>query len=261
MARAAAKGKKPGKPGKPAKPAAKSSAKRTAGGKPAKKAKTAIARPETPRTRAPTISVRDETPRTRAPTASPRPLHRTVLEPANELADPARAAELAALEAQAETLGDPDLLVALASQIDALGMQLAYEISRHAHDAAHIAPLKPVLLRVPALYGRTLLRAAEKFDDQGSPRRAAYVLFEALRKAFDHDVITTVAGALSFVLDAHGQRKPAMTIRALLGERDDQRARGVDRREVRTRFAAALETLRDTGVDWNALDDVADKFD
>ncbi|MBA3453238.1 MAG: hypothetical protein H0T42_09120 [Deltaproteobacteria bacterium] len=264
MARAKAKSKKPSKSAKPAtKPSAgrtkKPASKRAA--KPAKPTKRASSPRETPRTRAPTISVRDETPRTRAPTASPRPIHRTVLEPANELADPARAAELAALEAQAETLTDPDLLVALATQIDGLGMQLAYEISRHAHDEAHIAPLKPVLMRVPALYGRTLLRAAEKFDDQGSPRRAAYVLFEALRKAFDHDVITSVAGALSFVLEAHGQTTPAAKIRALLAERDEQRARGVERREVRTQFAAALETLRDRGVQWDALDDVADQFD
>lgn len=248
---------------------------------------------ETPRSRAPTISVRDETRRTRAPTASGRtrgegaapppsdesrprrdavveepidvaPHEATATSPRDhsaEAADPARAAELAALEEQVETLDDPHLLVALATRIDTLGMQLAYEISRHAHDAGHIAPLKPVLLRVPALYGKTLLRAAEKFDDQGSPRRAAYVLFEALRKAFDPDVITAVASALSFVLEAHGQAKPARTIRALLSEREDRRAAGVDRREVRTQFAAALEALRDGGVEWDALDDVADQFD
>lgn len=271
MARAKARSKKPGKPAKAAakpsggrtnKPIATRKRPKIAAGKAgAKRSPRASSPPETARTRAPTISVRDETPRTRAPTASPRPVHRTVLEPGNALADPARAAELAALEAQAETLGDPDLLVALATQIDALGMQLAYEISRHAHDEAHIAPLKPVLMRVPALYGRTLLRAAEKFDDQGSPRRAAYVMFEALRKAFDHDVITSVAGALSFVLEAHGQSTPAAKIRALLADRDDQRARGVDRREVRTQFAAALDALRDGGVQWDALDDVADTFD
>lgn len=178
-----------------------------------------------------------------------------------DAADPARAAELAALEEQVETLTSPDLLVALASRIDTLGMQLAYEISRHAHDAGHIAPLKPVLMRVPALYGKTLLRAAEKFDDLGSPRRAAYVLFEALRKAFDPDVITSVASALSFVLEAHGQAKPAVAIREILVEREDRRARGVDRREVRTQFAAALDELRDGGVDWDALDDVAEQFD
>lgn len=272
-------------------PVAKSAAKSSAKKSPAKKAvasppspRRAPSPPETPRTRAPTISVRDENPRTRAPTASrrtsdeSRPRPDAVVDEATDVTpqavtaassrdhsaeaeDPARAAELAALEEQVETLDDPHLLVALATRMDTLGMQLAYEISRHAHDAAHIAPLKPVLLRVPALYGKTLLRAAEKFDDQGSPRRAAYVLFEALRKAFDPDVITAVASALSFVLEAHGQSKPAQTIRALLTEREDRRAAGVDRREVRTQFSAALEALRDGGVDWDALDDVADQFD
>jgi hypothetical protein len=270
-----------------AKPSARAN-KPVATSKPAKSAaakKRTPSPPETPRTRAPTISVRDENPRTRAPTAGratpphgTRVRHDTEIDApievapheatasssrdhSAEVADPARAAELAALEEQVETLEDPHLLVALATRIDTLGMQLAYEISRHAHDAAHIAPLKPVLLRVPALYGKTLLRAAEKFDDQGSPRRAAYVLFEALRKAFDPDVITAVAGALSFVLEAHGQTKPALTIRSLLAEREERRARGVDRREVRTQFAAALETLRDGGVDWDGLDDVDDQFD
>ena len=283
-ARPSARANKPvatGKPAKPAPPKAaakKSPVARSVPKKPATKVAKRTASPrETARTRAPTISVRDENPRTRAPTDSPRARHDTVAEPAIEVtphdatatsaldhsadaADPARAAELAALEEQVETLTSPDLLVALATRVDTLGMQLAYEISRHAHDAAHVAPLKPVLMRVPALYGKTLLRAAEKFDDLGSPRRAAYVLFEALRKAFDPDVITSVANALSFILEAHGQAKPAVAIRELLAEREDRRARGVDRREVRTQFAAALETLRD-GVEWDALDDVADQFD
>jgi len=260
------------KPVTTSKPAKSSVAKSAAKKSPAKKAvasrSPSPSRSETPRTRAPTISVRDENPRTRAPIASGRTSDESRAATATSLrdhsaeaADPARAAELAALEEQVETLSDPHLLVALATRIDTLGMQLAYEISRHAHDAAHIAPLKPVLLRIPALYGKTLLRAAEKFDDQGSPRRAAYVLFEALRKAFDPDVITAVASALSFVLEAHGQTKPARTIRALLTEREDRRAAGVDRREVRTQFSSALEALRDGGVDWDALDDVADQFD
>ncbi len=233
---------------------------------------------ETARTRAPTISVRGEDTRSRTTAASPRTRHDSVADPAIEVAphdatatsaldlsadasDPARAAELAALEEQVETLTAPDLLVALATRIDTLGMQLAYAISRHVNDPAHVAPLKPVLMRVPALYGKTLLRAAEKFDDLGSPRRAAYVLFEALRKAFDPDVITSVASALSFILEAHGQAKSAVTIRGLLAEREDRRARGEDRREVRTQFAAALEALRDGGVEWDALDDVTDQFD
>lgn len=271
-AKPSARANKPVTTSKPAKSAAKKSPAKKPVASPAASGSSSPKRtpssPETPRTRAPTISVRDENPRTRAPTASGRTRDEAHAATATssrdhstEAADPARAAELGALEEQVETLSDPHLLVALATRIDTLGMQLAYEISRHAHDAAHIAPLKPVLLRIPALYGKTLLRAAEKFDDQGSPRRAAYVLFEALRKAFDPNVITAVASALSFVLEAHGQTKPARTIRALLTEREDRRAAGVDRREVRTQFSTALEALRDGGVDWDALDDVADQFD
>ena len=272
-AKPSARANKPVATSKPAKPA-KASTKKSVAKKSAKQPSPR----ETARSRAPTISVRNDNPRTRAPADSPRSRHDTIAEPAIEVtpheatatsaldhsaeaADPARAAELAALEEQAETLTSPDLLVALATRIDTLGMQLAYEISRHAHDAAHVAPLKPVLMRVPALYGKTLLRAAEKFDDLGSPRRAAYVLFEALRKAFDPEVIASVANALSFILEAHGQAKPAVAIRGLLAEREDRRARGVDRREVRTQFAVALEVLRDGGVEWDALDDVADQFD
>ncbi len=272
-AKPSARANKPVATSKPAKPA-KASTKKSVAKKSAKQPSPR----ETARSRAPTISVRDDNPRTRAPADSPRSRHDTIAEPAIEVtpheatatsaldhsaeaADPARAAELAALEEQVETLTSPDLLVALATRIDTLGMQLAYEISRHAHDAAHVAPLKPVLMRVPALYGKTLLRAAEKFDDLGSPRRAAYVLFEALRKAFDPEVIASVANALSFILEAHGQAKPAVAIRGLLAEREDRRARGMDRREVRTQFAVALEVLRNGGVEWDALDDVADQFD
>lgn len=262
---------------------------------PRTRAPTISTRSETPRTRAPTAAPRargretltwtraESMPRPRGretipwkPSTAPRADRDTITEPpfedaqreaamllrdpSAELADPGRAAELAELAERAETEISPEVLVALATQIDKLGMQLAYEISRNAHDEAHIAPLKPVLIRVPALYGKTLLRAAEKFDDQGSPRRAAYVLFEALRKAFDHDVITSVADALSFVLEAHGQTGPATRIRTLLVERDAQRASGVERREVRTKFSAALEELRE-GVDWNALEDVPELFD
>lgn len=272
-AKPSARANKPVATSKPAK-LAKASTKKSV----AKKSAKHPSPRETARSRAPTISVRDDNPRTRAPADSPRSRHDTIAEPAIEVtpheatatsaldhsaeaADPARAAELAALEEQVETLTSPDLLVALATRIDTLGMQLAYEISRHAHDAAHVAPLKPVLMRVPALYGKTLLRAAEKFDDLGSPRRAAYVLFEALRKAFDPEVIASVANALSFILEAHGQAKPAVAIRGLLAEREDRRARGMDRREVRTQFAVALEVLRNGGVEWDALDDVADQFD
>ena len=179
----------------------------------------------------------------------------------DHLGDPARVAELAALEVRIDQLAEPEMLVALASQIDTLGMQLAFEISRHAHDAAHVAPLKPVLIRVPEVHGRALVRAAEKFDDLGSPRRAAYVLFEALRKAFDPDVIVAVSAALAFILEAHEQGTAATQLRALVTTREDQRAAGIDRKEVRLQFASALEQLRDRGVDWNALADDPPRFD
>ena len=179
----------------------------------------------------------------------------------DDLGDPARAAELAALEGRIEQLADPDMLVALASQVDTIGMQLAFEISRDGHDAAQVAPLKPVLMRVPAIYGRALVRAAEKFDDLGSPKRAAYVLFEALRKAFDADVIGSVSAALAFILEAHGQGSAAQRLRDLVATREDQRAAGTDRKEVRAQFIAALEQLRDRGVDWAALADDSSPLD
>ena len=175
--------------------------------------------------------------------------------------DPARAAELAALEERIATVDEPDALVAIATQVDTLGMELAFEISRHAHDEAHVAPLKPVLMRVPMLYGRALVRAAEKFDDLGSPKRAVYVLFEALRKAFDPEVIASVTTALSFVLDAHGQGTAAQRLSDLVAVREEQRAAGMDRKEVRAQFSAALEQVRDRAVDWSALADDAPQFD
>jgi hypothetical protein len=177
------------------------------------------------------------------------------------VADPARALELASLESRIADLEDPEVLVAVASQIDKLGMQLAFEISRHAHDADHVAPLKPVLMRVPSIYGRALVRAAEKFDDRGSPKRAAYVLFEALRKAFDPALIASMMDALAFVLEAHEQGAAAVQLRALVIRREAQRAAGVDRKDVRTQFAAALEQLRDRAIDWTALTDEPPQFD
>lgn len=180
---------------------------------------------------------------------------------ADDVADPARALELASLESRIDTLEDPDALVAVASQIDKLGMQLAFEISRHAHDADHIAPLKPVLMRVPAVYGRALVRAAEKYDDGGSPKRAAYVLFEALRKAFDPELIASMCDALAFVLEAHEQGPVAFKLRDLVRARAEQRASGMDRKDVRTQFASGLTELRDHGIDWNALADDPQQFD
>jgi hypothetical protein len=116
-------------------------------------------------------------------------------------------------------------------------------------------------MRVPMIYGRALVRAAEKFDDLGSPKRAAYVLFEALRKAFDPEVIASVASALSFILDAHGQGTAAQRLSDLVAIREEQRAAGTDRKEVRAQFSAALEELRDRGVDWPALADDSPQFD
>jgi len=192
-----------------------------------------------------------------------------VVEPHDELvdavdgdvADPARALELASLESRIDTLEDPEVLVAVASQIDKLGMQLAFEISRHAHDADHVAPLKPVLMRVPEVYGRALVRAAEKYDDGGSPKRAAYVLFEALRKAFDPALIASMCDALAFILEAHQQGPVAFKLRDLVATRAEQRASGMDRKEVRTQFASALTQIRDHGIDWNALADDEVQFD
>lgn len=256
-------------------------------------------RSQTRRTRAATVSDRAENPRTRAPTgrhAGVPPARRprtdtardgetptragtgrsrrdTTLDgvpPQTEMrfdqdevtaGDPSRASELEALEQRVNASNDPDLLVAIASQIDTLGMQLAFEISRHAHDEAHIAPLKPVLMHVPTSYGRALIRAAEKYDDLGSPKRAVYVLFEALRKAFDADLIMAVSEALSFMLEAHGQGAAARQLRALVATRAAQRASGVDRKEVRTQFGASLAQLRDRGLDWTALADEPPPFD
>jgi len=175
--------------------------------------------------------------------------------------DPARVLELASLESRIDTLEDPEVLVAVASQIDKLGMQLAFEISRHAHDADHVAPLKPVLMRVPTVYGRALVRAAEKYDDRGSPKRAAYVLFEALRKAFDPALIASMCDALAFILEAHQQGPVSFKLRDLVRVRAEQRASGMDRKDVRTQFATALTELRDHGIDWNALVDDDVQFD
>ena len=91
--------------------------------------------------------------------------------------DPASA--LAELEKEIETRDQIAELLALATAIDALGRTLAIEITRLAAVPEQATPLKLVLLRVPSVHTRALLRTAEKLDDAGSPRRATRVLLVA----------------------------------------------------------------------------------
>ncbi|MBS1121536.1 MAG: hypothetical protein H6Q90_3764 [Deltaproteobacteria bacterium] len=166
------------------------------------------------------------------------------------VAEPVQALILTALEDKISQLAEPSELLALASEIDQLGMQLAHEITRLASRPELAAPLGPVLVRVPSVYARTLLRAAERFDDLGSPKRSTYVLIEALRKTFEPATINTVAQALRFVLEAHGQPAAAERVRELVTMLDERPSR----RDARERFLAAIDELRDL-VDWGALDD------
>ena len=167
------------------------------------------------------------------------------------LGEPVQATTLAALEQRIPQLAEPTELLELAAQLDLLGMQLAYEITRLAAQPELAAPLKPVLVRVPTVHARALLRAAERFDDLGSPKRAVYVLLEALRKAFEPATIAAAAEALTFSLDAHGQRAAAARVRELVTAPTDQ---GQTRRELRESFLAGLDELR-AQIDWTALDD------
>lgn len=164
------------------------------------------------------------------------------------MSDPVQATRLAALEARLSTLDDPGALIALATEIDDLGRRLALEIVGLA-DRELAAPLEPVLIRVPIVHTRVLLRAAEKLDDAGSPRRAARVLIEALRKAIDANLVEPVAQALAFTLDATGQRETAARVLSLATV--DPAA---SRREWRARYLAAVDELPDR-IDWLALDD------
>jgi len=164
---------------------------------------------------------------------------------------PAPAARLAALDGRIDQLADPTALLALATEIDALGVELAAELRRFAAEPERIAPLRPVLARVPNVHARAALRAAELFDDAGSPRRAAYVLLETLRMVFDPDTIATVVTALLFTLDAHGQAPAAARLRELVTANAEP---GASRREVRARFLAGLDALR-AAIDWPALED------
>lgn len=177
-----------------------------------------------------------------------------VVMPGETLGEPMQAATLAALDRRIAELTDPGELLALATEIDQLGMELAYEITRLGSTPELVAPLKPVLINVPKVHARALLRAAERFDDVGSPRRAAYVLLEALLKSFDPDTINVVNDALSFILEAHGQTEAAGELRALVAARADHRAAGADRRQLRAQFVAAVEALR-ARIEWHALED------
>lgn len=168
-----------------------------------------------------------------------------------EPADPIEAATLEALEARGQQLSDPGELLALATQIDELAARLAHELASHAASPELAAPLKPVLLRVPTVRARVLLRAAERFDDRGSPRRAALVLIEGLRRAFGSDVLTSLAEALTFSLDAHGQTAAARLLGTLVTPPDGSAA---DRREQRARYLATLDALT-AAIDWSAFDD------
>lgn len=159
---------------------------------------------------------------------------------------PVQAEQLARLEARLATLDDPGALIALATEIDDLGRRLALEIVQLG-DAS--APLRPVLFRVPVVHTHALLRAAEKLDDAGSPRRAARVLLEALRKAIDANLVESAATALAFTLDAAGQREASARVMALVTP--DPAA---SRREWRARYLTTIDELAET-IGWAALDD------
>ncbi len=164
--------------------------------------------------------------------------------------DPASA--LAELEAEIAVRDQiPDLL-ALATAIDALGRTLAIEITRLAAVPEHAMPLKLVLLRVPAVHTRCLLRTAEKLDDAGSPRRAARVLTIALRKAIDApdgSLVDTVSTALAFTFDAFAQHAATAKLNELLAI--DPTASRRDRRQQHLALVDELEAA----IAWDALDD------
>jgi hypothetical protein len=168
-----------------------------------------------------------------------------------KLGEPVQAGVLATLEAKIAQLAEPGELLALATEIDQLGQQLAHEIAELGAQRERAAPLASVLVRVPTVYATALLRAAERFDDRGSPRRAAVVLIEALRRVFDPAMTDTVVGALGFLLEANGERAAAERARDLVtAPAGDPAAR----REARARFLAGLDELR-ASIDWAALED------
>ena len=161
-------------------------------------------------------------------------------------ADPATV--LAELETEIGARDQIADLLALATAIGALGRTLALELTRLGADREARAPLELVLLRVPAVHTRALLRTAEKLDDAGSPRRAARVLVEAMRKAIDADLVEVVADALGFTFDAFEQHAATAKLRALLA------IEAATRRERRQRHLALVDELA-AAIDWAALDD------
>jgi hypothetical protein len=160
------------------------------------------------------------------------------------------AATLAALELRLVPDATAEELVALVDEIDVLGRLLASELARGSLVPAEITRLEAVLLDVPGVRARALMAAAERYDDRGSPRRAVYVLLDALRTAFDPELVTSIAEALTFTLEAHGLTEAATRVRALV-----MAPRGAERRAARTRFLAELDALRADGIDWTLLDD------
>jgi len=164
--------------------------------------------------------------------------------------DPATAATtLAELEAQIDQLDQPTELLMLATSIDQLGRQLAQQLTQLIAEPARAKPLEPILLAVPAVHVRALLRAAEKLDDAGSPRRAARVLLEALHHAFNADKVAQVADALGFTLVAFEQRAAADKLLALASLDP-----ALPRRERRARHLALIDELAEA-IEWAALDD------
>ena len=156
---------------------------------------------------------------------------------------------LADLEAQIDQHDDGGDLVILATTIEHFGRQLAQELQLALSDPARAEPLKPILLRVPAVHVRALLRAAEKLDDAGNSRTAARVLAEALHSASDADRGEQGADALGFVLVAFEQRAASTTLETLLALDP-----ALPRRERRQRHLELVDELADA-IDWTALDD------
>ena len=159
------------------------------------------------------------------------------------------AAALAELDAEIDQHDQANDLVMLATTIDHFGRGLAQELQRVMAEPALADPLKPVLLAVPAVHVRALLKAAEKLDDAGSPRRAARVLVEALHRAFDADKTSLVADALGFTLLAFEQRAAADTLQTILAIDP-----AMPRRERRARHQALVEQLAEA-IEWDTLDD------
>jgi hypothetical protein len=168
-----------------------------------------------------------------------------------EIGEPIEAEMLARLEEKLPQRDAPTELLDLATEIDELGRRIALAIAQHPPRSELALPLRPVLLRVPVAYTRTLLRASERYDDIGSPRRAALVLVEALRKAFDANMVADVVEPLIFILEANEQPAAAARMRAFVTEPSDPNE---SRRERRERYFDAIEGLH-AAIDWNALDD------